>query len=50
MIREKRLIKLGSTDYIFDIDEVESELQLLAEKLDVHLVVNFDEEELQEAI
>ncbi|AKE52949.1 hypothetical protein [Kangiella geojedonensis] len=39
-----------STDYIFDIDEVESELQLLAEKLDVHLVVNFDEEELQEAI
>ena len=38
-----------STDYIFDIDEVERELQLLAEKLDVHLAVNFDEE-LQEAI
>ena len=38
-----------STDYIFDIDDVERELQLLAEKLDVHLVVNFDEE-LQEAI
>ncbi|GAA4347612.1 hypothetical protein [Kangiella taiwanensis] len=38
-----------STDYIFDIDEVERELQLLAERLDVHLVVNFDEE-LQEAI
>lgn len=38
-----------STEYIFDIDEVERELQLLAEKLDVHLVVNYDDE-LQEAI
>lgn len=40
-----------STDYIFDIDEVEKELQLLAEQLDLLLVVHFDDdEELQEVI
>jgi glycine cleavage system regulatory protein len=39
-----------STDYIFDIDEVERELQLIAERLDLHLVVHFDEDDLQEAI
>ncbi|GAA4361692.1 hypothetical protein [Kangiella marina] len=38
-----------STEYVFDIDELEKELQFLAEKLDLHLVVNFDDE-LQEAI
>lgn len=39
-----------STDFIFDIDEVERELQLLAEELGIHVVINFDEDELQEAI
>lgn len=39
-----------STDFIFDIDDVERELQLIAEKLDIHLVVHFEEYELQEAI
>lgn len=39
-----------STDYIFDIDDVERELQLIAERLDIHLVFHFDEDELQEAI
>ncbi|AOE50771.1 hypothetical protein [Kangiella sediminilitoris] len=39
-----------STDYIIDLDEVEEELLLTAENLDIHLVLNFDEEDLQEAI
>lgn len=39
-----------STDYIFDIDEVERELQLLAEKIGIHVVIDFDQDELQEAI
>ncbi|GAA0210446.1 hypothetical protein GCM10009123_17280 [Kangiella japonica] len=39
-----------STDFIFDIDEVERELQLLAEKLDIHVVIDFEEDALQEAI
>jgi len=41
---------LVSTDFILDIDEVERELQLVAEKLDIHLAVCFDDDELQEAI
>lgn len=39
-----------STDFILDVGEIERELQLKAEELNIHAVIHFDEDDLQEAI